>query len=81
MGGEEVEVACRFAKPTKAQVARLQDGAGKSPAQAARNLLMGTVHPDDKDKLTQTLEEYPGVATSLSTAIIKGVGITADLGN
>ncbi len=78
---QEVEISCRFAKPTKAQVARLQDNAAKNASQASRNLLLSTVHPEDKDKLNQTMEDYPGVATSFSTAIIKGIGISADLGN
>jgi len=77
----DVELSFRFAKPGKLEIKRLQDTAGKNAAQAARNLLLSTVHPDDKDALTQAMEEYPGIATSFSTAIIKGVGISSDLGN
>ena len=77
----DVELSFRFAKPSKLEIKRLQDTAGKNAAQASRNLLLSTVHPDDKDALTQAMEDYPGIATSFSTALIKGVGISSDLGN
>lgn len=77
----EVELAFRFAKPGKLEIKRLQDTAGKNAAQASRNLLLSTVHPDDKDALAQAMEDYPGIATSFSTALIKAVGIASDLGN
>ena len=63
------------------EIKRLQDVAGKNPTQAARNLLLATIHPDDKERLTEALEEYPGIATTFSTALIRAVGIAADLGN
>ncbi len=77
----EVELSFRFAKPGKNQIKRMQDTAAKNAAQASRNILLDTVHPDEKDKLVATLEEYPGVATSYAAALIKAVGISADLGN
>ena len=76
---KEVELSLRFAKPTKMEIKRLQDVAGKNPTQAARNLLLATIHPDDKERLTEALEEYPGIATTFS--LIRAVGIAADLGN
>lgn len=79
--GADVEMQFRFGKPTKGEIKRLQDMAGKNPSQAARNLLLDTVHPEDKEKLTEAMENYPGIATSYSTALIKAVGISADLGN
>ena len=78
---EEVTFSFRFAKPTKLQIQRMQDKAVKNPAQAARNLLSDTIHPEDKEKFLSALEEYPGIATSSTTAILKGVGISAELGN
>lgn len=77
----DVELTFSFAKPSKAQVKRLQDTAGRNPAQASRNLLLDTVKPEEKAALTDKMDVYPGIATSFSTALIKGVGITADLGN
>lgn len=81
-GDEESEVKCtfRFAKPNKVQIKRLQDTAAKSTANASRNLLLDTVHPDDKAALAQAMEDYPGLATTLSGAILKGVGISNELG-
>jgi hypothetical protein len=77
----EVEMNFRFAKPTKTQIKRLTDTASRNPMQASRDLLIGAVHPEDKEELLAKLEEYPGIATSYSTALIKAVGISADLGN
>ena len=77
---QEVTLSFRFAKPSKTQIQRLQDKAAKNAAQAARNLLLDTVHPEDKNSLTESMEEYPGIATSFCTALIKGVGIS-ELGN
>lgn len=76
-----VTLTFRFSKPTKVQIQRLQDKAVKNSAQASRNLVIDVVHPDDKQSLLDAMEEYPGIATSFATAIIKGVGISAELGN
>ena len=77
----DVEMSFRFAKPTKGEIKRLQDTAAKNNAQASRNLLMSTVHPEDRDRLDEMMEAYPGIATSYATALVKAVGISADLGN
>ena len=77
----DVEMSFRFAKPTKGEVKRLQDTAAKNNAQASRNLLLSTVHPDDKTRLDDMMEAYPGIATSYATALVKAVGISADLGS
>lgn len=77
----EVEMNFRFAKPTKLEIKRLQDTAAKNQAQASRNLLMSTVHPEDKEKLAETMENYSGIATSYATALMRAVGISNDLGN
>jgi hypothetical protein len=79
--GADVELDFRFSKPTKTQIKRLTDTAGRNPMQAARDLLTTTIHPEDKEALAAALEEYPGIATSYSTVLIKAVGISADLGN
>lgn len=78
---QSVTLTFRFAKPGKTQVQRLQDKAAKNPAPAAKNLLLDVIHPDDRQAFTARLEEYPGIATSFASAIIKGVGISAELGN
>ncbi len=78
---QDVILTFRFAKPTKTQIQRLQDKAARNAGQASRNLILDCVHPDDKQALTDAMEEYPGIATSFATAIIRGVGISAELGN
>lgn len=79
-GETEVKCSYRFAKPNKMQIKRLQDTAAKNAVNAARNLILDVVHPDDKDRLVQAIEDYSGLAMTLSTAIIKGVGISNELG-
>ncbi|MDE5831732.1 MAG: hypothetical protein K2H64_01885 [Desulfovibrio sp.] len=76
-----VSVTFRFAKPTKTQIQRLQDKAAKNSSQASRNLLLDVIHPEEREELMEKMEEYPGIATSFATAIIRGVGISAELGN
>lgn len=78
---EDIELSFRFAKPSRVQIKRLTDTATRNPTQASRDLLFSTIHPDERETLSATLEEYPGLATSYSTALIKAVGISADLGN
>lgn len=77
----EVEMSFRFAKPTKTQIKRMQDTAGRNGAQAMRDIVLGTIHPEDKDALLAKIEEYPGATTSFSSALLKAVGISTDLGN
>ena len=77
----EVTLSYRFAKPTKTQIQRLQDKAARNAGQASRNLVLDCVHPDDKQALTEAMEEYPGLSSTFATAILKGVGISAELGN
>ena len=77
----DIELSFRFSRPNRADIKRLTDTAGRNPSQAARDLLISKIHPEDKEDLLAKLETYPGIATSYSTALIKAVGITADLGN
>jgi hypothetical protein len=78
---DDVEFSFRCATPTQPQIKRLSDMATKKSLQASRDLILATVHPEEKDELLSKLEEYPGIAISFSTAIIKTVGISSDLGN
>lgn len=78
---QDVSFTFHFAKPTKMQIQRLQDKAGRNAGQAARNLILDVIRADEKDALIQAMEDFPGIAMSFSTAIIKGVGISSELGN
>lgn len=77
----EVEFEFQFAKPSKQEMKRLQDTAVRNNVQATTNLLMATVHPDEKQALKDAIDNYPGIAMSYATALIKAVGLSADLGN
>lgn len=77
----DIEFKFRFAKPTKMEIKRLQDTAVKNPTQAGINILSSTIHPEDRENLQAAMEDYPGIVTSYSTALIKAIGLTADAGN
>lgn len=77
---KETILVFRFAKPTTIQIKRLQDTANKNASQASRDLLLSIVHEEDKEALKQAMEEYAGIITTFSGAVIKGVGISVELG-
>lgn len=76
----EASFTFRFARPGVPQIKQMQKTAGKDSALAARNLLAGIIHPEEKEAFLSAAEQYPGLITSFAGAIIKAVGI-ADLGN
>jgi hypothetical protein len=76
----DITVAYRFSKPSPADIKRMQAGAVKNAGSASRQILMDTVHPDDKEKMLADLQEYPALASTISSAIIRSCGV-ADLGN
>lgn len=78
--GKEVELAFRFSKPTLLLIKAMQKQAPRDSARAARNLLVNTIHPDDKAEFLTAAEEYPGVMTSFGSAVVKAVGI-GEVGN
>lgn len=77
---KEVDFTFRFAKPGKMLIKQMQKTAPRDSAQAARNLLVNIIHPEEKAIFMAACEEYPGLMTSFSGAIIKAVGI-GDVGN
>lgn len=77
----EVSITGRFSRPTKEQLKRMQNKAVKDSQGATQNLLMDIVHPDDREQLLADLAKYPGLVTTFGAAVIKAVGISADLGN
>lgn len=78
--GEEVSVSYRLARPTPAQIKRMQATASKNATSAARNLILDVIHADDREVFMRESESYPGLVTTMGGALIKAVGL-ADLGN
>jgi hypothetical protein len=79
-GGTDVELAFRFKRPNTPQASRVQKTALKNAGQAFRNLILETVHPDDKAALQSALDEYPGLASTFGGALMGSCGF-GDLGN
>lgn len=76
----EVSVSYRFARPTPAQIKRMQATASKNAPAAARNLILDVIHAEDREAFMRESENYPGLVTTMAGALIKAVGL-ADLGN
>lgn len=77
---KDVSVSIRFRQPGAPAADRAQKQMMKSPGRALRNLCTGAVHPDDKSKMTQTFDEWPGLASTFGGALLKSCGF-GDLGN
>ncbi|MBU1002793.1 MAG: hypothetical protein KKE73_09745 [Proteobacteria bacterium] len=73
--GREVEAAARFRKPSPAEISRAQRSMLKKPGLAMSNLLMDTVHPEDKEQLQQLLKDYTGLSTTFGSALFDSVGM------
>ena len=78
--GGDVEVCYRFRRPTPQEMARAQKSVLKDSGQAMRNLCLDLVHPEDKDRMVKEFEEWPGLPTTMGTAIFQSVGV-GNLGN
>ena len=79
--GKEVSVTGLFARPSKDQLKRMQSRAARDPHSAGYALIMDVVHPEGRQQLIADLGIYPGIVTTFSAALIKAMGISADLGN
>ena len=77
---EDVELAFRFKRPSVPQSNRVQKTALKNAGAAFKNLILETVHPDDKQGLQAALDDYPGLASTFGGALMGSCGF-GDLGN
>ncbi len=77
---KEKTASFRFCRPSGTQIKRLQSGAVKNASAASYQLLLDTVHPDDKERFIKEQEQYPALVTTFSGVILKSCGL-ADLGN
>lgn len=78
---KEIEISARFKKPSPIIIKRMQVAASKDPAKAAYNLLIDCCHNQDLNNLKENLENYPAVATTMSSVILKACGVSSELGN
>ena len=79
-GDKEVTAVFRFKGASSAVVERTQQRMNKKLAPAMRNLCVSCVHPDDKARMLEMFETYPGLATTFGNAILEAAGF-GDLGN
>lgn len=78
--GKDITFKFRFKRPMTAQINRVQKGALKNAGRAFTTLIMETVHAEDKAKLKDALDAYPGLATTFGSGLMGSVGF-GELGN
>lgn len=79
-GPDEVALSFRFRRPTSQQAERAQKMLLKKTGLAFRTLCLECVSPEEKSRLSEALEEYPGLATTFGGALLSSIGY-GDLGN
>ncbi len=77
---QEVTLEFRFAKPTKADMARFQSSATKNGTNANRELLLSLIHEEDKQKFIDACEEHAGLLITFINPILSSIGVSAELG-
>ena len=80
---EEKEITrdYRLAKPKREDINRFNKEVQKSPAVAQQNLVVATIHPDDKAACLADIEQWPGLLLTLANGLLKASGLSNDLGN
>ena len=80
---EDREITCafRFTAAGRAEVSRFNKEVLKSASAAQQNLVVGVIHPEDKDGFLAEAEKYPGLMLTFSSQILKASGLAGDLGN
>lgn len=71
---ESNEVSFIFKKPKTTEYDRFIKNMSKNPTQAMKNLVISTIVEEDKEKLKETLGEYPALVSSLATQLLKLLG-------
>lgn len=78
--GKEVTVSVRFKRPGVQSANRAQKGMMKSPSAAFRTLCVDAVHPEDKQKMGEAFDRFPGLASTFGNELLKALGF-GELGN
>lgn len=78
--GREIEYKFRFAKPNHMLIKQMQKQAPRDSTLASRNVLVNTIHPEDKDAFIAAITEYPALINSFGNAVVRGVGV-GEVGN
>jgi len=73
---EEKEIKCtyQFCNPGKAKIQRCQKEMIKSPDKAFRTLVLDCIHPDEKEKFIEDIDQYPGLPTTFGNEILRRTG-------
>ena len=76
----DVDCSCRFKRPTTQMANRAQKRMLKTPLSAFKDMCMETVHPEDRQKLREAGETYPGLYSTFGNELLKSIGF-GELGN
>jgi hypothetical protein len=71
---QDKDLEFRFKMPTAADQDRLMTELAKSKMKAFKNLCVGSVIEEDKVKLADSFEEYPGLPATIAEKLMKCLG-------
>ncbi len=72
----EIEMDYIFKKPTTASFERYLKTAGTAGIKALKALLFDNIVDEQREKLTEDLEEYPALALSVGEKLLAMLGLT-----
>ncbi|MDO4720476.1 MAG: hypothetical protein Q4A78_07415 [Peptostreptococcaceae bacterium] len=75
-GQEPVELSYRFKEPTPIQFNRYVKELSKDTIKAAKNLVLSNIFAEDKEKLQEDLEKYPGLLLTITPKFMAMMGVT-----
>lgn len=77
LGGDSQTFSSRFRKPVPAEISRAQQAIGKNPLQGSDSLCRVLIHEDDKQGYIDAAREFPGIADTYATQILKSCGFNS----
>lgn len=75
-GQDSVELSYRFKEPTPIQFNRYVKELSKDTIKAAKNLVLSNIFAEDKEKLQEDLEKYPGLLLTITPKFMAMMGVT-----
>lgn len=71
---QDVKACLHFRKPGQEEMNRYQREAQKSSGMANRNILVETIHPDEKEQMLGLLKSHVALSTTITNWMMKASG-------
>lgn len=78
-GQDPIELGYRFNEPTPIQFNRYVKELAKDTLKAAKNLVLSNIFPEDKEKLLDDMEKYPGLLLTITPKFMGMMGVTDNI--